>query len=167
MKTMKDDVEALIDKAANQPMAGPLVHDLASALTTLRDRLAAAERGQEEAIAQMFKTARELGEAQGKLAASELPGVIDGWRERALDAERERDEAKELALASYDNELRATDAAKSAESRVIRLTEALEKAREGLLVFEDAYQHAKLLGDSYKAARKALAAIDAALKGKG
>jgi hypothetical protein len=152
-----DDVEALIEKAANQPMAGPLVRDLVDALATLRDRLAAAERGQKEAIAQMCKTARELGEAQGKLAASELPGIIDGWRERALDAERERDEWRKDAQTTRIGMIAWQYAATRAESRVTRLTEALKKARE--------YVASDFCPSDWN--ESFLTAIDAALKGEG
>jgi hypothetical protein len=165
------------------------------ALATLRDRLAAAERGQKEAIAQMCKTSRELGEAQGKLAASELPGIIDSWRERALDAEREIEEVKEKHLFYFDvstkQQIMLTDVharAYAAESRVTQLTEALEKAREGLEPFAEVAEHD--IGDSeadndwfrpmnpryarapllcvgvLRRARATLAAIDAALKGE-
>jgi hypothetical protein len=146
-----------------------------AAFDCLRDRLAAAERGQKEAIAQMCKTARELGEAQGKLAASELPGIIDGWRERVLDAEREKDEARRNHLnvkgwwTHERNRARKleveNDHLRAAESRVTTLTEALEKAREGL---ESA---GRQLADGSRIITtgtiyNTIAAIDAALKGE-
>jgi hypothetical protein len=118
-KTMKDDawiVQQFLNERGARELSG---HGATlGAFERIRDRLETAERGQKEALAQMCKTARELGEAQGKLAASELPGVVDGWRERA----------------------------EAAESRVSALTEALKKAREGLEPFAEVAEHD--IGDS-------------------
>jgi hypothetical protein len=128
---MKDDawiVQQFLNERGARELSG---HGATlGAFERIRDRLAAAERGQKEALAQMCQTARELGEAQGKLAGSELPGVIDGWRERALDAERERDEARASEVEAI------TDQAMR-EIRIARLTEALEKAREAEAVMRD------------------------------
>ena len=40
-----------------------------------------------------MKGAKEAGEAKGRLDASEMAGVMEGWRERALAAERAIPEA--------------------------------------------------------------------------
>jgi hypothetical protein len=185
---MKDDawiVQQFLNERGARELSG---HGATlGAFERIRDRLAAAERGQKEALAQMCQTARELGEAQGKLAGSELPGVIDGWRERALDAERERDEARASEVEAI------TDQAMH-EIRIAHLTEALEKAREGLKPFaayRDAEDERGALGDKdetiecastpeshanpnqivvtvgdFRAARATIAAINAALKGE-
>lgn len=55
------------------------------------DRLRAALA---DATREIAAYARRAGEAEGRLRASEWPGVVDGWRERAEKAERERDEAR-------------------------------------------------------------------------
>lgn len=52
-----------------------------------------AEAERDAAVLAMENAARARGEAEGKLAASEMAGVVEGWRERALKAERERDAA--------------------------------------------------------------------------
>jgi hypothetical protein len=134
-------------------------------LSNLRDRLAAAERGQKEAIAQMCRTARELGEAQGKLAGSELPGIIDGWRERAEAAERERDEARAVN-AKLEGICADWKIQEESDVQTMRnLRTALEKAREGL---ESA---GRQLADGNRVLTTGtiyatIAAIDAALKGE-
>lgn len=44
-------------------------------------------------IAEVDRLATALGQAEGKLQASELAGIVDGWRDRALNAECKLDEA--------------------------------------------------------------------------
>lgn len=56
------------------------VLEAADAITTLTIERDAALRA-------CVRSAREAGEAQGRLEASELAGVVDGWRDRALAAE--------------------------------------------------------------------------------
>lgn len=63
--------------------------------------LAARERERDEARAvqqamliQIGDLARARGEAEGALAISEKAGIVEGWRDRALTAEAERDEAR-------------------------------------------------------------------------
>jgi uncharacterized small protein (DUF1192 family) len=53
----------------------------------LRAQLAKAHSERDAAIAAMSEAARKRGEAEGKLAASEMAGVVEGWRDRALKAE--------------------------------------------------------------------------------
>jgi hypothetical protein len=171
---MKDDawiVQQFLNERSAREISG---HGAAlGAFERIRDRLAAAERGQKEAIAQMCKTARELGEAQGKLTASELPGIIDGWRERALDAERERDEARKEAEqhfgAAKDNRAAWNEVCELA----ITYRKALEKAREGLAKIENGDEvrragHTEIVdcSDAAEISRATIAAIDAALNGE-
>lgn len=49
--------------------------------------LAEKERAVKEAMRECAKWATEAGEAKGRLEASELAGVVEGWRDRALAAE--------------------------------------------------------------------------------
>jgi hypothetical protein len=58
-----------------------------TAITALRAQLATAHSERDAAIAAMSQAARKRGEAEGKLAASETAGVVEGWRDRALKAE--------------------------------------------------------------------------------
>jgi hypothetical protein len=58
-----------------------------TAITALRAQLAEVEAERDAAIAAMSEAARKRGEAEGKLAASEMAGVVEGWRDRALKAE--------------------------------------------------------------------------------
>lgn len=46
-----------------------------------------AERERDEAIRALSEQSRLRGEAEGKLAASEMAGVVDGWKARAEAAE--------------------------------------------------------------------------------
>ena len=64
-----------------------------SVLATLERERDEWERRAREALREVGKWAREAGEAKGRLEASELAGVVDGWRERAETAEAQRDEA--------------------------------------------------------------------------
>ena len=61
------------------------------ALSAERDRLNSAL---EKAVLACGEQARARGEAEGKLAASEMAGVVDGWKARAEAAEAERDALK-------------------------------------------------------------------------
>jgi len=64
----------------------------------LRAQLAKAHSERDAAIAAMSEAARKLGEAEGKLAASEMVGVVEGWRDRALKAEASLATARADAL---------------------------------------------------------------------
>lgn len=57
------------------------------------------ERLQEEkavAIKLLSDASRAQGVAEGKLAGSEIAGVVEGWRERAKRAEKEVDMLRDL-----------------------------------------------------------------------
>jgi len=64
------------------------VPEAAAAITALRARIAELEAFKQQAIKQVCELAREAGEAKGKLEASELPGIVDGWREKCERLER-------------------------------------------------------------------------------
>jgi hypothetical protein len=68
-------------------MAGDLWEE-ARTLRAERDQLAADLR---KAAVQISDLAQAKGEAEGRLLASEMAGVVEGWRERALKAEAEKD----------------------------------------------------------------------------
>lgn len=51
------------------------------------DRIEALEAERDAAIREMSAWAREAGEAKGRLEASEMAGVVEGWKERAEAAE--------------------------------------------------------------------------------
>lgn len=60
------------------------------------DAIEALIRERDEAILRASEADRRCGLAEGRLAMSEAAGVVEGWRERAEKAERERDEARAL-----------------------------------------------------------------------
>jgi hypothetical protein len=64
---------------------------------------AEARAGLNAALKECSAYARKAGEAQGRLDASELAGVVEGWRERAESAEASLAQAREqLAEASVE-----------------------------------------------------------------
>ncbi|MCV2449404.1 hypothetical protein [Paracoccus sp. DMF] len=54
-----------------------------------------------EAACQISDLAGRLGRAEGRLDASELVGVVEGWMARAEKAEAERDEARAQVAMAY------------------------------------------------------------------
>jgi len=72
--------------------------DLRRECDALRAQLATAHSERDAAIAAMTEAARKRGEAEGKLAASEIAGVVEGWRDRALKAEAQLAKARADAL---------------------------------------------------------------------
>ena len=75
----------------------------------LRARIAELEAFQQQAIEQVCELAREAGEAKGKLEASEMPGIVDGWREKCERLERR---VAELTSRPTDPKLIGTNAQK-------------------------------------------------------
>lgn len=83
--------------------------DAVLALLSERDALQARAEKAETALAdaqsEMSKYAREAGEAKGRLEASELAGVVEGWKERAETVEAKLAQAvevvKKIAALSY------------------------------------------------------------------
>lgn len=55
----------------------------------------------DQAINALSKAAEARGRAEGKLEASELPGIVDGWKARAERVEAERDTALAQVEAAY------------------------------------------------------------------
>jgi len=55
-----------------------------------------------EAVNQIGDLATQLGQAEGRLVASELVGVVEGWKARAEKAEAERDEALAQVAVAYE-----------------------------------------------------------------
>ena len=74
---------------------------LIEALEGEQARADKAEAERDAAIAALGEAARLRGEAEGKLLAAEMPGVLEGWMRRAEKAEaalqRARDDALEEA----------------------------------------------------------------------
>ncbi len=84
-------------------------------ITALRAQLAKAQSERDAAITALFEAARKRGEAEGKLAASEMAGVVDGWRDRALNAEAQLATAREL-IALLEEDQARRDACQSPET---------------------------------------------------
>ena len=81
------ELEACIDLVIPDDCKSQL-HEDATNLVKLQARVAELEAFQQQAITQVCELAREAGEAKGKLEASELPGIVDGWREKCERLER-------------------------------------------------------------------------------
>jgi hypothetical protein len=71
-----------------------------AAITDLQARLAASDSALQSAMLECSKWAREAGEAKGKLEGSEMPGIVDDWREKCEGLERKlaASEARETRL---------------------------------------------------------------------
>ena len=93
------------ESGANSPSEASAGNPVEDELKSLVDRLQA-ERDEatetlkrttealREATRLLTQYAREAGEAKGRLEMSEAAGIVDGWRDRAQTAERERDELR-------------------------------------------------------------------------
>ena len=64
--------------------------DTAAALRALSAERDALSSALEKAVLACGEQARARGEAEGKLAASEMAGVLDGWKARTEASEAER-----------------------------------------------------------------------------
>ena len=97
--TSPEAVERLAARlcTSQQPSIGQRrsIAAMVSALSAERDALSSAL---EKAVLACGEQARARGEAEGKLAASEMAGVVDGWKARAEAAEAERDALRAEAL---------------------------------------------------------------------
>ncbi len=115
-----DDIVARLKNLATHPAARSWVKSVAGdAATAIAERDAQIERltrERDEAIREMSGWAAKAGETEGRLKASEWHGVIEGWKDRATTAERERDEARA--------EVERMDATARAEARKAALEEA-------------------------------------------
>lgn len=92
MQLMADEITALRARIAeDQAQIAALTtyrENLRDEVIELRARIAELEAFQQQAIKQVCELAREAGEAKGKLEASEMPGIVDGWREKCERLER-------------------------------------------------------------------------------
>lgn len=79
---------------------------LAARIAALNAEVARKDEALAEAANQISDLARQLGEAQGKLEASELPGIVDGWREKCERLEAEVARLQE-ALIQHNDRLRS------------------------------------------------------------
>lgn len=98
-----DDIVARLDAIATciergstsyQGAAVDAMREAATALTEQAAQIERLTRERDEAIREMSEWASKSGEAEGRLKASEWAGVVEGWKDRATTAERERDEAR-------------------------------------------------------------------------
>lgn len=104
-----DPISATIDLEDASDLIG-WARKAHGALTSRDERIAVAEAENaklralsEEAIRLMTKYAREAGEATGKLETSELAGIVDDWKARALRAEALLKEAEAVLRRTYDH----------------------------------------------------------------
>ena len=79
---------ALRTLAAERDIANEQIYGLAEEREKWKERAEAAER-------RLFDAFRAQGKAEGKLAASEMAGVVRGWKERAESAEAEAERLRE------------------------------------------------------------------------
>lgn len=91
-------------------------------LRALLAQLEAAQEARNEAVRLMSEASREAGDWKGRFEASELCGVVEGWRERALAAEAGAVDLKE--------ELHATDAIITALSPLLSEVEGVLESLE-------------------------------------
>lgn len=66
-----------------------VAEDAAARIAALNAEIARKDEALAKAASQISDLARQLGEAQGKLEASELPGIVDGWRAKCETLEAE------------------------------------------------------------------------------
>ena len=116
----------------------------ANAIRTLaaeRDKLSKALAG---ALANLADASRARGEAEGKLAASEMAGVVQGWQERAERAEAEAERLRE-ALSKLVREVShdASLAIAQGPAHKPRLAAAYDAARAALEGGDNADQKAR------------------------
>ncbi|MCH8476291.1 MAG: hypothetical protein LAT55_13805 [Opitutales bacterium] len=81
-----------------------------------------AEKARDAAIAQLSEANRALGEAEGRLEASEMAGIVEGWKARAEAAEAKLEMARE-ALQEVMQHGRIDDS----ESRMNKVAAALDE----------------------------------------
>ena len=88
-----DNLRKLAIKTNDGVLRGP-VFDAADEIDRLRAEIERLNNALTEAANQIGDLATRLGQAEGRLDASELVGVVEGWKARAETAEAERDEAR-------------------------------------------------------------------------
>ena len=104
--------------------------DRSAECADLRTRAEKAEDARDKAIHQLSEISRKLGEAEGKLAASEMAGIVEGWKTRAEKAEAEekrlRDLVQEMVLSRSDAQGDYRARAEKAEAEAKKLRAALK-----------------------------------------
>ena len=80
-----DDFEVGQDELIEVPAKA--LRAVLDALSSERAAREEAEGERDAALREMSKYARQAGEAIGKLETSELAGIVEGWKDRALAAE--------------------------------------------------------------------------------
>lgn len=105
-KTMKALRGPLSRRATSAEFNEWCAREVAEYIDQLRARLTEVERERdkylhdlEALVHRLGEEARARGEAEGKLAASEMAGVVEGWIERAVKAETRADRAEEALVA--------------------------------------------------------------------
>lgn len=114
-----------------------------------------AEKAFVAAIKTMSEEARERGGAEGRLDASEMADVVDGWKARAEAAEAENLEQARLLGMGAERELALL-------SRVERADAKLALARQALEIIAGKSQCIDNLMGNGDVAEAALAAMEAA-----
>lgn len=89
-----DDTAALVARLRQGKGADPDTYELHEEAA---DAIERAVKERDGAIEQLAKEARARGEAEGRLRASQWPGVVEGWQKRAEGAERQLAEARGAA----------------------------------------------------------------------
>lgn len=181
---MTTDVKDLVARLALQPedIGGPSRvqmmrerEEAASALEAQAEEIGRLKDERAFAIREMSKWASACGEAEGRLKASEWPGVVDGWKERAEAAERERAEewrkrreaecGRDVSDAAAMTLREERDALKDENERLREVLMGLElaceqlaasrSARAYLIMLEDGQSDALLRLDVARAAARA------------
>jgi hypothetical protein len=117
---------------------------IATALTAERAAHAETKRERDEAIKAAGDQATLRGEAEGKLAASEMAGIVDGWKRRAEAYRTQLDEA-----------LKALEPFADIADLIDSETEGMSETDELALHFHD-YLMASWPVSLFRAARRAL-----------
>ena len=91
-----NNLRKLASETNDGVLRGP-VFDAADEIYRLRAEVERLNNALTEAANQIGDLATRLGQAEGRLDASELVGVVEGWKARAETAEAERDEARAQA----------------------------------------------------------------------
>ena len=90
-----------------------------------------AEKDRDIALRECSKWAAEAGEAKGRLEASEMAGVVDGWRERAMRAE---DALKPFAAMPLSTETEASDLLHRSPAEEMRRHAAATEQRDAQIL---------------------------------
>lgn len=97
--------------------AAAMLRALATENADLRERLEAAEAARDAAVQALSDAEIARGRAEGKLAASEMAGIVNAWRDRAERAEAALTEARAREAAA---ETRGWNAAIEAAAQAVK-----------------------------------------------